>query len=428
MYIREVHIENIRSISKFDMKFREGEEAGWHVLIGDNGSGKTTILRSIALGLVGMNQSSGLVEDWKSWFPSSSQYQKSRINLDIKLNETNRLVFPNNNKFYSSKIHIYKTQQQNYLLEENFNGSDYSNDSPFLPEELRSGQFSAGFGPFRRFTGGNAEKEKIFKNERFKNLSAHLSLFGEDVGLTEITNWLQKLQFQKLENKSEGEIIEYIKMLLNSNDFLPYGTQLKSISSEGVFFIDGNGETIGINQLSDGYRSILSLTLELIRQMISFLDADAVFENIRTGDPEKMNIPLPGVVLIDEIDAHLHPTWQTRIGQWFTKYFPNLQFIVTTHSPLVCRACEKGTIWRLAAPGSNQESGEITGTDRDRLIYGNVLDAYSTEVFGEDISQSENAEDMLKELAELNLKSFKGIITAPQKERLAELKQILPTE
>ena len=50
----------------------------------------------------------------------------------------------------------------------------------------------------------------------------------------------------------------------------------------------------------------------------------------------------PGVVLIDEVDAHLHPTWQRRIGLWFREHFPKLQFIVSTHSPLICQAATVG--------------------------------------------------------------------------------------
>jgi len=117
-----------------------------------------------------------------------------------------------------------------------------------------------------------------------------------------------------------------------------------------------------------------------------------------------MMIDLPGVVLIDEIDAHLHPSWQTKIGQWFTRYFPKIQFIVSTHSPLICRAAENGSIWRLAAPGSDRPSEEITGTDRERLINGNILDAYGTEMFGANVSISEESNKKLNELADLNVK------------------------
>ena len=105
---------------------------------------------------------------------------------------------------------------------------------------------------------------------------------------------------------------------------------------------------------------------------------DKIFD---PADPSK--IIVPGVVLIDEIDAHLHPTWQRRIGFWFRKHFPNIQFIVTTHSPLICQAAEVGSVWHLPTPGSGEQLQQVTGDTLRRLIYGNVLEAYGTEVFGE---------------------------------------------
>lgn len=428
MYIREVHIENIRSISKFDMKFREGEEAGWHVLIGDNGSGKTTILRSVALGLIGDIQGMALRNNWKDWVAEGIAPQETLIRLEVNLNGFDKDVnYPTEylQDNYYIRLEIYSDYLERYFLADHslLNERDESEISADL---LRSKWFSCGFGPFRRFSGGTTEWDDVFKNASFLKLAAHLSLFGEDIALSEITNWLQRLQFQKLENKPEGEIIKYIKVFINSDGFLPHETKLTEVSSDGIFFTDGNGAKTSVNQLSDGYRSILSLTFELLRQMILLYGSDKVFENIRKGE---MNIPLPGVVLIDEIDAHLHPTWQIRIGQWFTKYFPNLQFIVTTHSPLVCRACEKGTIWRLAAPGTNQESKEITGVDRDKLIYGNVLDAYGTKAFGKDVSISEDANDKLNRLGELNIKSIMGEPMTPEEEaEYYELKSIFPTQ
>ena len=141
-----------------------------------------------------------------------------------------------------------------------------------------------------------------------------------------------------------------------------------------------------------------------------------------------MFIDLPGVVLVDEIDAHLHPTWQTRIGNWFLKYFPKLQFIVTTHSPLVCRAAENGSIWRLAAPGSDEKSGEITGLDRERLIYGNILDAYGTEVFGADVSISQESVEKQEKLVRLSKKKMLGAISSDEEEKLQDLKKVFTTD
>ena len=159
--------------------------------------------------------------------------------------------------------------------------------------------------------------------------------------------------------------------------------------------------------------------------MIRLFSVEKVFANVEKGE---MIIDVEGIVLIDEADAHLHPTWQTRIGQWFVEHFPNIQFIVTTHSPLICRGAEKrGSIWRLAAPGSDEQSGEITGIERDRLIYGDVSEAYGTGAFGDNVNQGEAGVKLAEEVARLNVKSVKGIITEEEQQRLFELRAKLPT-
>lgn len=407
MYISKVNIENIKAIESFEMTF--DVQPGWHVLIGDNGSGKSSIIKSIALVLIGREQVLGLRPDWYTWL------QKGKfdglIKLETILNKNATDIIEREAKFDVEKGVV----QIHY--------KNLNNGVEFImpPDE----HFSAGFGPFRRFTGGSKEYEGIFKNTSLTTLACHLSLFGEDVALTEATEWLIKLQYQTLEKISSGDSIAHMKSLINSPEFLPHGAQLTKISSEGVLFKDGNGKEVSVNQMSDGFRSILSLTFELIRQLVRIFGEQEVFKNIATGN---MYIDLPGVVLIDEVDAHLHPTWQTRIGQWFLQYFPKMQFIVTSHSPLVCRACEKGSIWRLAAPGSDRPSGQVTGTERDRLIFGNVLDAYGTDVFGENVSISKEANEKLNEMAELNIKSLMGEISGAEEEKLQELKTILPTE
>jgi hypothetical protein len=215
-----------------------------------------------------------------------------------------------------------------------------------------------------------------------------------------------------------------MRTLINGTDLLPHGVKFKEVSSSSVVFIDGNGTQVDITQLSDGFRSVLSMTFELIRQLVRCYGQDQVLRRLRIDDPI---IELPGVVLIDEVDAHLHPTWQTRIGHWFMKVFPRMQFIVTTHSPLVCRASENGTIWRLASPGSGRLSEEITGIERNRLIHGNILDAYGTELFGKDVERSEDGRKLLDELAYLNMKSIRSKLTDEESTRLRDLKAMLPT-
>jgi len=295
------------------------------------------------------------------------------------------------------------------------------------------GWFSAGYGPFRRFSGGNPEQEKVFKTHPM--VGAHLSIFGEDVALTEALEWIRELDYQRLKEKElNGQngkrdstiVFENLIQFINKSGLLPHKVQIEGVDEKRtIIFKDGNGGRIAMSELSDGYRSVLSLTFDLIRQLVRVYGAASVFSKIVAG---KMHIPVPGVVLIDEIDAHLHPTWQIRIGQWFTEYFPNIQFIVTTHSPLICRACDKGSIWRLAAPGSNQPSGEITGTDKDKLIFGNILDAYGTEVFGTGVVRGEKSEEKMERLGHLNMLFALGKIKPKEESERFELQKILTTD
>ncbi len=433
MYIQKAEIKNIRSIENFEIEFKN--PAGWHVLIGDNGAGKSTIIRSIALVLVSNVEISGLRANWADWLNKPSF--QGKINLDL-LNFT-KGEGEKLNQFITATFIREKTEKSSEVILTWNVSTQISNENNKELKIRFQPIFSAAYGPYRRFEGGNEEWEKLFKNPSYSNLTAHLSAFGEDVALTEPISWLKDLNYKLLETKvhyfgdkpspigkTKSEYtLENLKKLINSEDFLPHNTKLESVSSEGVFFKDGNGVTISVNQMSDGYRSILSLTFELIRQLDRVYGAEKVFKNIEKGE---MFIDLPGVVLVDEIDAHLHPTWQTRIGQWFLKYFPKLQFIVTTHSPLVCRAAENGSIWRLAAPGSDEKSGEVTGIDRDRLIYGNVLDAYGTEVFGTNVTISEESVKKQETLVKLSKKQMLDDISPEEEEKLQDLKKIFTTD
>lgn len=438
MYIEKIKISNIRSISRFEMNFTDFP--GWHVLIGDNGAGKSTIIRSIALTLIGDLQAQGLTPNWNNWLNKNAE--KGEIKLELTMDgqldsfwrDDEEINFKKNKSLFMETTLLRRNKGE---------AADKENKESFLVKDMLSltkgktkfrhnqtdfweGAFSAAYGPYRRFEGGNYELEKLFSHNFYRDLAAHLSVFSESVALTEVVKWLKELHHKSLEKDEKSKnTIENLKLLINSEDFLPHGAKLESINSDGVFFLDGNGATISVNQMSDGYRSILSLTFELIRQLIEVYGTTLVFRNIKK---DKMFIDLPGVVLIDEIDAHLHPTWQTRIGQWFIKYFPKIQFIVTTHSPLVCRASKEGSIWRLAAPNSELPSGEITGIDKERLIFGNILDAYGTEVFGQDVSISKDSNEKLDELANLNIKSLLGKISKKESAQMEELKAVFPTE
>ncbi len=394
MYIKNITIINIRSIAHLEMNFPKA--AGWHVLIGDNGSGKSSVLKGIVMSMLPV---------------SNIHYNK------LQRKEGEESLF---------RLVMYKYQQEfaSFMIHNDGSlvmGTPFdTNKKELIIEKSQEKVFIIGFGPFRRFNqkdNGNSESAII---ENFR------SLFDDNANLTESLSWLQNLDYQRLEgNQQAGKILEHLRDLMNQGNFLQNGITLKTINSKGVFFQDEQGNEINIKEMSDGYQSILSLTFELIRQLVRTFEPDEVFKNFVKKD---YSIASEGVVLIDEIDAHLHPTWQIRIGQWFTKYFPNIQFIVTTHSPLVCRACENGTIWRLATPNSDETSGEITGIEKDRLIFGNILDAYGTEVFGQSITRSEQSEKKLNRLGKLNIKFALGKLNAEEETERLELQKILVTD
>ncbi len=244
--------------------------------------------------------------------------------------------------------------------------------------------------------------------------------------MTEAVSWLKSLHVRNLEKKPEGELLVHLKKFINSGELLPHGTKLVEVSSDGVVFRDGSGADVQVEQLSDGYRSILSMTFELVRQMARTYGHNKVVRQIKKGE---MEIDLPGVVLIDEIDAHLHPTWQIRIGECLLRYFPKVQFIVTTHSPLICHAAERGSVWRLPTPGDDSSfGGRVQGKELQRLIYGDILEAYDTELFGVIGTRSDSAKRLLHRLAELNQKSRKKGLTEKEKTELQQLREAMPLE
>jgi predicted ATP-binding protein involved in virulence len=431
MYITKVSIKNIKSISQLTLTFPN--PAGWHVIIGDNSSGKSTVVRAIALALLGKDEAMGLRADWREWL--NKDEKEAQIMLQIRPEgediHTGRQARVKNKQILNG---LSFKQKDNIVVFEAIDADKQNkekNETLLNPQKYNwgtgPGWFSVAFGPFRRFSGGNSDWAKLFYAQ--PKLGAHLSVFGEDVALSEATVWLRDLNYKAIENKEGSQeaqkIIAAIITLINSEDFLPHQTKLHSISSDGVQFQDAKGAIVDVNSLSDGFRSILSLTFELLRQLVRVYGADKVFEQIYKSN---MHILLSGIVIIDEIDAHLHPVWQTKIGYWFIKYFPNIQFIVTTHSPLICRAAEKGSIWRLAVGSNGADSGEVLGQDKDMLLHGNILDAYGTTLFGkEPVQRTAQAQEELKILTKLNMLAAFGKISPDEAQEHKELLKKYPT-
>jgi predicted ATP-dependent endonuclease of OLD family len=419
MYIQKIEIKNIRSISHFEMSF--DKPAGWHVLIGDNGVGKSTIVRSIALGLLGEDHAKALSlsEDFSNWLhPTKSKKGAIEIAV-IRDNHYDKPDYRQSKD--NTAISIINIERKNGNGKVDINGKMKPTNA-LWGKSSGNGWFTAAYGPFRRLRGGSDAFSNLNNNK--PRLGACISVFRDDVALTQLTQWLKDLALDAPKKIKAQKQLKGIINFINKSKLLPNGASLlDDIDSEGIKLLDANGVEVSLYEMSDGYRSILSMTLDIIRFLIEIYNVEKVFEN-----EEQEVINLPGIVLIDEVDAHLHPVWQTRIGQWFTKYFPNIQFIVTTHSPLVCRACDNGSIWRLVPPNNGEESGEITGIEKEKLIFGNILDAYGTEIFGKEPVRSEQSNEKLKRLGTLDMQSAFGKITEAEENERQHLQQILQTD
>lgn len=421
MYVRSLTLTNIRAIESFRLEFTAAEAPGWHVLLGANGSGKSSVIRSLALVLAGPKEAAALRQPWANWVRQGTDRADIAATIDCDASD----VFTGTGRRTKS----VPLGLEFFALDTNLPGRRWdlrpAADGRAKAERTvwgtNSGWFSASFGPFRRFTGGDQAYDRLYLSN--PRLAPHLSAFGEDVALTEGLRWLRELRVSQLEKATDAaDLLGAVVGFINASGLLPHGATISEVTSSEVTAVDGSGARVAVEQLSDGYRSILSMIFEILRQMARAYGPDTFLKGLRSSPGA---IDLPGVIAVDEVDAHLHPSWQDRIGPWFTRCFPKVQFVVTTHSPIVCRSAS--TIWRLPAPGTDEQPGRITGADFDRLTKGTIIDAFGTELFGRDVATPEVTRNLRAELGTLNRRAMHVRLTDSEKRRLSELQRALPT-
>lgn len=382
--IGRVSLASVKSLPSFTWEL-PAKRAGWHVVLGQNASGKSSLLRGIAAALLSAEELAALREGWSRWVTIGATEATATLtvsDVDAPLG------------WHISRGEITRDGHE-------FDG------------------FSAAYGPFRRFTGGDSEFLREFKDRG--RLLRHLSLFTERVALSAALDWLKDLEFRNARGMPEGALVGDVQRFINETGLLPEGVRLERIDPDGVWFQDANGAVIPADELSEGYRAVLSLALDLVRHLAvgrSREELFAVTDGSLTVRPEM-------VVLVDEIDAHLHPTWQQRIGPWFVARFPHAQFIVATHSAIVCQAAD--SVLLLPTPGSHEAPRALEGIELDRLRYGSLLDAYGTGVFGDGVTRSPTSRIMLARLAALNVTELERPLSPEELDEQKSLRASLPS-
>ena len=162
-----------------------------------------------------------------------------------------------------------------------------------------------------------------------KNIKGYLGLFESELVLNNIETWLKDLRIAELENSETSTSLEVVKKMLN--EILDENIDDIKIGKEVVFI--ERGSEVTINELSEGYKSVIIWVGDLLSRLSELQPNVQLIQEFR------------GVVLVDEIDLHLHPKWGYSIVQKLRTWFPNIQFIFTTHSPTVILGASKDAIF-----------------------------------------------------------------------------------
>jgi energy-coupling factor transporter ATP-binding protein EcfA2 len=410
MHVTRLRISGVRGFYgarsvDLDLTRPDGSLAGWTVLAGRNGSGKSTILQSLALALAGTRATSFIpgIADWMS-----RGTETARISADLSLSESDG----HEAMLYLPHVEAAITfDQSNPQREPSVRGNGID---AWVSGE---GWFYAGYGPFRHL--GNGASLRPGKARLSKVAQQVSSLFDETVPLTDAVDWLIEQHLYNLEGRESGARLLLVAMKLLGDELLPDGFRVSKVDSDGLW-ITQDSMSFPLREMSDGYRAVTALVTDIIRQMAAAYPALQL--EYRQQTP---TLPYPGVVLIDEVDDHLHVRWQKVIGTWLKTHFPQIQFIVTTHSPYVCQSADPGGLIRLPSPGENHPPRIIEQDLYERIVYGSGDDAILTELFGVDTPYSVEAERLRQRLGDLEVKILEGAASANEKEEFRTLTERL---
>lgn len=404
MYIRKLQIRNIRGFKEVDLDLTrpDGSLAGWTVLAGRNGSGKSSFLRILAITIVGTSEARGLGANIRQWQRFGTRSGKVTVDLaGIKKRGSQRQT-----------LHLTGS-----VIKETVGPRDIA---PWdrSPNDL----FLAGYGPYRRLSGSAVEAQGVMAGS---DISARLvTLFREDASLLESVTWLREIYLRRLENRPGAAELENAVLSILNDGLLPDGVVIEKIDSEGLW-VQQHGLQVPLTELSDGYRTTAALVMDILRHL------HQCFEHLEIGEVEDKSgsykcVFHEGVVLIDEVDLHLHISWQKRIGFWLKSHFPKIQFIVTTHSPFVCQAADPKGLIRLPAPGEDRSAEHVSEELYNTVVNGSLDEAVLTELFGLDSPYSEPAEKLRERVAYLEAQFQIGKATKAEKREYQELSARLP--
>ncbi|CCH55573.1 SMC domain protein [Fibrisoma limi BUZ 3] len=327
MWIKKLQIAGLRCIKRAEFTF----QPGMNLLVGINGMGKTTVLDALRVCL------SKVLSEIENMPNQRVTLTPDDINLGFKAT----LLF--------CELEIYG-RQFSYSFQRSPRYVNKSNESD-LKNRISVVQYKDDLYPSLKEANFSADKKIplaiYFSTRRAVIFERELTIAGRSVlsgraaaydralaekresRLQPIAEWFKAQEALGQESPKALKHIEVIRSVVKQ--FLPEFGELQVAGNDRTpfFRITKDGASLRIPKLSDGQRGVLALVLDLARRLSQ--------ANPDLEDPVKEG---EAVVLIDELDLHLHPKWQRSIVENLTRTFPNCQFIATTHSPQIIPAVE----------------------------------------------------------------------------------------
>jgi len=413
------------SFSRPASSVAEGQDphSGFFVVAGTNGSGKSTLLRSIAACLAGPELAGTLSDSQSSWVSHGSSSATATVEI---ARGGEGLV-----------TGAGKTAEQFTagLKWERIDGGS-SRPKPYIPSNQTGGKmaerglwsakptgwFAAGYGPFRRISGSSGEAARLVSGDW--TIARFATLFREEASLAEAVQWLQQVNYRARSGRDSYSILEERVLRLLSDGLFPENVHALRVDPDGLWVSDAGVES-RVDEMSDGYRTVTALVTDIIRQIHQCYSETIEWTETVTGSVQVLT---SGVVLIDEIDVHLHVSWQRSIGPWLTTHFPNIQFIVTTHSPFIAQTADPGGLIRIPRASEGRGPGVVNVDLFDRVTKGSADDAVLSELFGLDSPFSKEVDAKRDRLAFLERRVVRDLATTAETAEFADLvADILPS-
>jgi Tol biopolymer transport system component len=389
MYIRSLSIQNLRSFESEELPLcypgQELTPATGNVphldnitlLLGSNGAGKTTVLRAAALSTLApvLAMGSGyvpyaLVRRVRGR-PTGEGRAEARVVLHAQDGQKEgeeaevkaTLVAPTRGYTDRFVIDTHPPRWQVRLYEEE--------ESPAF--------LVLGYGSTRRVETGPGSVEGWAK-ERVLRYRRVAGLFEEHMTLMPLSTWLPRVK----DRKRQHEVVELMNQLLPDTKML---AKWEDTENPEALFRRG-GSVLPYPALSDGYRAFICWVGDLLYHLNMICPKG------------KQLVEMRGVVLVDEVDLHLHPEWQRHLVPSMSRTLPRLQFILTSHSPIVVGTLSSQNVLLLTEqekPGGvrvthvRRPGEELYGLSADQIL--------TSDSFGLESSRDERFFEQLKEAA-----------------------------